>query len=1027
MKHREIIILENDKNKKGDLFCRLVGDLFHVLGYNEPRFNISKSGREIDLSTTHRTERKIAIAECKAHEDRIGGADINKFIGALDGEKRKIKKNNKQGNYSVTGYYISLSGFKETAIEQELEIDDERLILIKPEKLIDELISGKIIVSLEQAIHNVPTHSNDLQLSEYADLFAYDKGWIWVIYFTNGQKVTHYSLIHAEGKPLILDYAKEIQLLDLNQLNKLKDLIFIEPAENICTDKRINIVKEKYFKYLETECGEIQFEGLPTDKDAGSVKVKLENIFVPLHLEKTDIHKAEKDTSIEEETKRIGIGQLLCNTNRLTILAKPGGGKSTLIKRLAIAYAYPERRGLVNDELPDKMWFPIFIRCRELGEKVTSNIIDVIENVANRAELTYYSKEFSLLVSDELQKGNVLLLIDGLDEISEDKYRIAFVNQLRTFLAIFPKTNFIATSREAGFRAIGGALSNYCTHFKLSKLSPVEIEDLCIRWHKAIVDDSENTIKDAKNLAGLILRDSRIKVLAENPLLLTTLLFVKRWAGYLPTKKNVLYQEMIKLLLVTWNVEGHEQLDIDEAEPQLAYVAYKMTVAGKQTITLNELKEWLTLSRAQMPDILGYTKISVPDFIKRVESRSSLLIMSGHQRQEDNSVIPVYEFLHLSFQEYLSAKSIVEKYLPLEDSVKSNLEILEPHIENESWKEVIPLVAALSKRDTKELIIFLTNESQKIAENPNDKKARRKRISPPELLGNCLAYEVIITPDILENAIEWFAKNRYNFVDRSSIDIILNNKFGDIFRKVVHDIFFKNYNDKYMPELGGLLGEIFVLDYKEASYLVKYNQIADTILKSKIKEEKCIGILSLMELAFILSRPNNNFSLKEIDLNPIFDEFEILLSTNDNHYLSSICWSFAWILPSVENVPNRMNLTNLILNEWLNQTLYNVCRMASWALYELVLPSLDLSTFNTQESRDLLIKKYNKSKNDYDKIVSVFVRYNLNMSFDKKEIEAIFQERNHDKNKAINEYAKILDIDLKKNDNDDKMPAHNTV
>jgi hypothetical protein len=426
MKYRDIIILETNKNAKGDLFCRLIGDLFHVLGYDEPRFNISKSGREIDLITLHRTERKIAIAECKAHEDKIGGDEINKFIGALDGEKRKYKKNKAYSNHDVIGYFISLSGFKETAVEQELEIDNDRLVLIKSDKIIDELISGKIIVSLEQAIDNVPSHSSELRLAEYADLFAYDKGWVWIIYFSNGQMNTHFSLIHAEGKPLIDDFVKEIILLDSTYAKRLENLVYIEPPKNNCTQENINLVREKYFKYLENECGEIQFEGLPTDKDAGSVKVKLESIFVPLHLEKTNLIESEGE-SFEDEEKRVGIGELLNTTQRITILAKPGGGKSTLIKRLAIAYAYPQRRNLVNDKLPDKPWFPIFIRCRELNEKVTSNIIEIIENVAHRAELSYFANDFSSLISDELQKGNVLLLIDGLDEIAEDRDRKSVV------------------------------------------------------------------------------------------------------------------------------------------------------------------------------------------------------------------------------------------------------------------------------------------------------------------------------------------------------------------------------------------------------------------------------------------------------------------------------------------------------------------------------------------------------------------------------------------------------------------------
>ena len=119
-----IRILEAEPNKRGDLFGRLMGDLFLALGYDRlVRRNIHKSGRETDIEVDHRTEPRRAIAECKATKDKTGGDEINKFVGALDAEKRKNQ------NIQITGYFISLSGFKETAIEQEKDASGDRVIL----------------------------------------------------------------------------------------------------------------------------------------------------------------------------------------------------------------------------------------------------------------------------------------------------------------------------------------------------------------------------------------------------------------------------------------------------------------------------------------------------------------------------------------------------------------------------------------------------------------------------------------------------------------------------------------------------------------------------------------------------------------------------------------------------------------------------------------------------------------------------------------------------------------------------------
>ncbi|MFW3411199.1 hypothetical protein ACN9J3_00525 [Aliarcobacter butzleri] len=65
MNVRDIEIFETDNNKKGDLFSRLIGDLFHALGYGKARFDIHKSGRELDIEVHHRTEKKLQLRNVK--------------------------------------------------------------------------------------------------------------------------------------------------------------------------------------------------------------------------------------------------------------------------------------------------------------------------------------------------------------------------------------------------------------------------------------------------------------------------------------------------------------------------------------------------------------------------------------------------------------------------------------------------------------------------------------------------------------------------------------------------------------------------------------------------------------------------------------------------------------------------------------------------------------------------------------------------------------------------------------------------
>jgi len=986
MKFRNLIILEPSSNKKGDLFCRLMSDVFHSLGYGEPRFDISKSGREIDIRTSHRVEQKIAIAECKAHKDKIGGSDINKFIGALDAERKKIVKNNQFKSHNIIGYFASISGFRETAIEQEDEIDNQRLILLGPVQIIEELVHGKIIVPVEVAISKI--NAENLKIYPYADIIATSFGWVWAIYLGNSQSITDVAFVHAEGELLLEEMGQE--LLDLD---KLKENYFLN-LNVILNRKKLNDEKaclDKYFNYIETECGEIHFEGLPTDKDAGSIKVKLEKIFIKPLLNKIEHNKQNNDDSKD-------IGAILKSHNRITILAKPGGGKSTLIKRLATSYAFSDRQNLIDDNLPKVNWLPLFIRCRELGDKAEMSITKVISNIIDRAELSQFTEQLSTIFSKSLQAGTALLLIDGLDEISDDRTRIKFIDQLRTFVATYPTIKIVITSREAGFRAVAGIIASYCTNFRIAPLSNSDIQELTLKWHQIIIDNSNKTSKEANALSDVIINDSRLRALADNPLLLTTLLFVKRWAGYLPTRKSVLYQEMIKLLLVTWNVEGHEQIDIEEAEPQLSYIAFYMTNKGTQSINFKELKNCLITARKQMPDILGYTKISVAEFIKRVESRSSLLILSGHEKLDTSEVVPIYEFLHLSFQEYLTAKAIVENYLPNELEDQEPLDILTPHLNKKNWKEVIPLVAVLLRRKSTDLIEYLINASKfnTYKEAKKREKIITNRITPQEHLGNCLASEIQINPELLTSAIEWFSKNIHTIRGDSTVLTILNGKFKSKFKETINELYYNNYNDLHSYALGDTQAQIYIQENKDTNP----NQLLDKIKRDLISREiriKCNAMFGLMYAAFkgdlmrVAKTSNQN-------LTGILIKF---IESDDQKEVFPALWVISWIDPSLYTDTNQKEkLQNRLLIKWMNlKTESNLTHVCTWALRKTMTPNDDLTQggLDYKDLQKLVVERKKKPRNENELMLCHFLSINLNYVTSKHELEKYFN----------NEYKKV--------------------
>lgn len=969
MKIRDIILLEKDTNRKGDLFNRMVYDVFHSLGFGEPRYDVQKSGREIDMLLQHRTEKRVAIVESKAWQQKVGGSEINKFVGAYGVEKGRFI----QEGYETVGYFVSHLGFKETALEQEKERSgNEKPILLGPDEIIKELVEGNVLCSLEKAIDAVrQTQNSSLRLCDMVDLIACEEGWIWVLYYSVSPKQTstHLAFVHADGNRLMNSVAQKLIKQAIGQNVGFSSLIYMEAEIKDDMDKQT--AQDLYFKYLETELGEIQFEGMPTDKEAGAIKVNLENIFVPLKF-------CHKD---REGENQVLISEVLTKSIRAAILAKPGGGKSTLIRRIALAYAFPERRLKVDDNLPDENWFPVYIRCRDLGDNVTKSISEIIGSIARRAEILKYERSFQALVEDALQEGRILLLLDGLDEISQEKNRICLVDQLRTFVATYPNAHLVVTSREAGFRAVARTLAGYCRQYTIDGMDEEAIQLLSLKWHQAILGETKQAHIEADKVCKIILDDARIGALAENPLLLTTLLFVKRWVGYLPTKKCQLYEEMIKLLLVTWNAAGHDRLEMDETEPQLAFVAYEMTKKGSQKIIKDELRKNIIKARRELPELLGYTTVTPARFIDQVEERNSLLIQTGLEENENGQFVPTYEFSHLSFQEYLTAKAIAELWIQESDGDDA-VKILIPYINDERWREIIPMAAVLLGRQARPLIECLINQSSSARLDEEDIQENLA----PLCLANCIANEVPMNQELLEKAIVLVIKEREiirstmhqnGFLDNVNVyDTILKSKYKTNYCKIAEKKLFSELEEEYIYE--------FVYAWMDRCQSERQNdqdiKYISKNLDSEDYQKRITGALMMMMSAF-------HGECKDEDqetIDKILKNILGLLQEDAPLSIFSAAWCIAWTGYDESNFISQEIAAKMcarLADLWMNmEASYNVRRTISWGLVNVCMPSFQGDMFQDIVGLEEMIEKcYKNPENEYDSWAAIYLGILLNL------------------------------------------------
>ena len=153
--------------------------------------------------------------------------------------------------------------------------------------------------------------------------------------------------------------------------------------------------------------------------------------------------------------------------------------------------------------------------------------------------------------------------------------------------------------------------------------------------------------------------------------------------------------------------------------------------------------------------------MSVLDFTRRIEDRSSLMVQAGFD-VEDGLLQPLYEFKHLTFQEYLTALALVEGYYPDSDLDDSLHTIIDRRILDTSWREVWPLAMVLAGRSAHVMlttIMFVA--SRPITSVVDDYSSLHDRCTPrvAEILLQCLLDDPQLSPDALSTAIEFLFRN----------------------------------------------------------------------------------------------------------------------------------------------------------------------------------------------------------------------------------------------------------------------------
>lgn len=537
--------------------------------------------------------------------------------------------------------------------------------------------------------------------------------------------------------------------------------------------------RERYRELALKAVDIIDLAGLPElDRNVAMRQLELRSLYVPLRvrteagpneafaeakLAELEDRRGEEKLEAEavEGVRRFSLGERLTASRRLVVLGDPGAGKTTIIRWLATAYllrlhSVPAFHALPDvASLPGEDLLPIIIRCRDLdAEALSGSLDDMLHRTFRKSEMSEdQAAALMMAFHQDLITGRVLLLVDGLDEIQDPGQRITFCSQLERIHIAYPETRIVATSRIVGYREMGTRMGRGFEHVTVTDLSQDDKNLFARRWC-AVTEPPDRQMRATEELIAAIHSSDRIERLTGNPMLLTTMALVKRKVGRLPDGRAELYGDAVEVLL-RWRNEIDEAIDHREALPQLQYIAYAMCERGAQQLREDEILELLERMREEYPRIRPLQNHTTEAFLGLLERKTGILAQAGRVRHA-GEMQPVYEFRHLTIQEYLAAIALVrgrypgrvpgvtlaEAMAPLAGLTGSDELSGDEVVVAENWRETLGLCVSVCDDDD-------VDDALRAIADPlpdEDPKARRPRAV---LAAQCLLDEPNVSDDVV--------------------------------------------------------------------------------------------------------------------------------------------------------------------------------------------------------------------------------------------------------------------------------------
>ena len=332
---------------------------------------------------------------------------------------------------------------------------------------------------------------------------------------------------------------------------------------------------------------------------------------------------------------------------RIVVTGAPGAGKSTYIQHFRNQMCRVQRR-------------PVFVvRCREYAA-TNWDRVNLVDFMLDRHNAEFSAELQHSIIRDMFVVGKAVVVLDGLDEVTDPLRRVELVKRINALAAYYPLASILITSREIGYDRAPVDAVNFI-RLRLKEFTVEQAGVYVDKWfaHVGRLDLIDRFMHDSDSIPDLRL----------NPLMLSLLCLLYRESGAIPSRRLDIYAECARLLFHRWDT--HRQIKIDGAIPDFSellmqeiarwFFTSPTAQAGLDETVIKGMLKRLLIDQAGFPESKADTTSA--DFLEFCAGRAWLLGSIGSNYRGER----LFSFTHKTFYEYFAAESFARNATSVAD------------------------------------------------------------------------------------------------------------------------------------------------------------------------------------------------------------------------------------------------------------------------------------------------------------------------------------------------------------------------